>query len=328
MDKNNKQEERQEEKQKKSALDRINQGIDYGRNTKSAIQGTRKGINTARKGVKIARTTVSAIRGGQTIAAVATTAASTVPVWGPIALLIGFIVVVVIVIVIIITGISTPPACKSLTTDKTTVNIDNPATLSLIECPDSVTYAWVMPKAGGTFSTPTAQTTIYTPPDLNNDQMIKVIVNVCTQANTQNCSQYSLSLNISRATPSYPGITYSLKGPKDCDNPCRVKKGEPTDFNIEIKYDQDKAQAPIENVFAATTLSTAVFTINSISGKTTAEFNPNPPLIKYLWSLSENQRSQDENSRIKTFNFKINLTPYVNNIETSITLDMLIENEP
>ncbi|MEK7551530.1 MAG: hypothetical protein AAB532_02930 [Patescibacteria group bacterium] len=322
MDKNNKQEENQE-KQKKSAIDRLNQGIDYGRNTKSAIQGAKKGIKTARKGVKIARTTLNVIRGGQAVATIATTAASTAPVWGPIALVIGFILLVVIVIVVITTGVSVPPTCKSLTTDKTTVNKDNPATLSLNDCPENVTYSWTLPKIGGSFNTPSSNTTTYTPPGLNQDTKVKIAVNVCAQNNDQNCSEYSISLNISYAPPSYPGITYNLTGPKNCDNPCRVKKGEPVDFNIEIKYDQDKAEVPIENVSATITLSTAVFTINSISGKTTSEFNPNLPLVKYIWNLSENIRSQDEDSKIKTFIFKINLTPYINNVETGINLSIV-----
>ncbi len=323
MDKNNKQEERQEEKQNKSALDRVNQGINLARNARDTYNLSKrvskklKGSKQISRGASFAGKLAS--KGGQ---AIIRAAAGTIEIWGPIALVVGFIILVIIIIIIIFSGVQPPPACKSLTADKATVNKDNPTTLMLNDCPENVTYAWSLPKIGGSFSAPTSNTTTYTPPDLNQDTIVKVTVEVCAQANTENCSQYSISLNISYAPPSYPGITYSLKGPKDCNDPCRVKKGEPVTFNIEITYDEDKAEAPIENVSVALTLSTAVFTINSISGKTTAEFNPSLPLVKYLWDLSENQRPQDKDSKTKTFNFKVNLTPHVNNTETSINLDI------
>ena len=327
MDKNERQEGQGQEKQQKSAIDRLNQGIDTARNAKSTLETAKKGVKAAKKAAKTLRTASTEIRGGQTVVAAGSALIASAPVWGPIALIVGFFVLVIIVVIVIFTGVATPPACKSLTTDKITINKDNPATLALVECSENVTYSWVLPQIGGSFSAPSSQTTIYTPPDLNKDARAKISVNVCTQANAQNCSQYSINLNVSYAPPSYPGITYSLKGPKNCSDPCRVKKGEPVTFNIDVTYDETKA-APIENVSAVAGLSTAVFTINSISGKTTAEFNPNFPLIKYLWNLSENNSTTESGSRVKNFNFKINLTPHVNNVETSIALDMLIKDEP
>lgn len=327
MDKNEGQKDQGQEKQQKSTIDRLNQGINTVKDAKSAYKISKrfanklKGAKTTSKGFALAG------RGGQLAVRVVTTLASTVEIWGPIALIVGFFVLVIIAVIVIFTGVQTPPACKSLTADKTTINKDNPVTLSLVECSENVTYSWVLPQIGGSFSTPQSQTTIYTPPDLNKDARAKISVSVCTQANAQNCSQYSINLNISYAPPSYPGITYRLKGPNDCSDPCRVKKGELVTFNIDITYDETKA-APIENVSAVAGLSTAVFTINSISGKTTAEFNPNFPLIKYLWNLSENNSTTESGSRVKNFNFKINLTPHVNNVETSIALDMLIKDAP
>lgn len=320
MDKKEAQEEKNQDKQQKSAIDRLNQGYNATQNARNALNLTKK-ITGKMRGSKNA--SIGARLASKGAQAVVRVIVSTSEVWVPIALIVGFFVLVIIIVIVIFSGVQPPPACKSLTTDKTTINKENPATLVLNECPEGVTYTWALPEIGGSFSSGNSQTTIYTPPELNRDQAVKIFVIVCAKGNSENCSQYSINLNISYASPSYPGITYSLKGPKDCNNPCRIKKGEPTNFNIEIKYDQDKALVPIENVFATASLSTAVFTVNSISGKTTAEFNPNLPLVKYLWRLSENQRSQDKDSKIKTFNFKLNLTPYINNTETSINLNIV-----
>ena len=100
MDKNNKQEEN-EEKQKKGAVDRINQGINFARNAKDTYKFSKlvskklKGSKAASRGFSFASKGVQlAIKG----------AAATVEIWGPIALIVGFFVLVIIIVIVIFSG--------------------------------------------------------------------------------------------------------------------------------------------------------------------------------------------------------------------------------
>ncbi len=205
MDKNERQEGQGQEKQQKSAIDRLNQGIDTARNAKSTLETAKKGVKTAKGAAKTLRTASTVIRGGQTVVAAGSALIASAPVWGPIALIVGFFVLVIIVVIVIFTGVSAPPTCKSLTASPTTINNSVPAVLTLENCSENVTYSWDLPQIGGTFSAPQGTTTSYTPPKVNSDQKIYIFVNVCSSSNQDNCSQYSTpEITITNSSPD-PG---------------------------------------------------------------------------------------------------------------------------
>jgi len=209
MDKNERQEGQGQEKQQKSAIDRLNQGINTARDAKSALKIT-KGLANKAKGVnKTSKGFTLASKGGQLAVRVVTTLASTVGIWGPIALIVGFFVLVIIVVIVIFTGVSAPPTCKSLTASPTTINNSVPAVLTLENCSENVTYSWDLPQIGGTFSAPQGTTTSYTPPKVNSDQKIYIFVNVCSSSSPTNCSQYST-----------PELTISKEDLVSCNGYC------------------------------------------------------------------------------------------------------------
>ncbi len=191
MDKNERQEEQAQGKQQKSAIDRLNQGIDTARNAKSTLVTAKKGAKAAKKAAKTLRTASTVIRGGQAAVAVISALVSTAPVWVPVALIVGFFALVIIAVIVIFTGVATPPTCKSLTANPTTISNSVPAILTLENCSENITYSWNLPQIGGTFSASQSATTSYTPPKVSSGQKIHILVNVCSSSNQSNCSQYS-----------------------------------------------------------------------------------------------------------------------------------------
>lgn len=190
MDKNEGQKDQGQEKQQKSAIDRLNQGINTARDAKSAYKISKrlanklKGAKTTSKGFALAG------RGGQLAVRIVTTLASTVEIWGPIALIVGFFVLVIIAVIVIFSGVSAPPTCKSVTAQPKTISNALPATLTVGNCSEAVIYSWVLPQIGGVFSASQSATTLYTPPKVNATQKISILVNVCFSSSPNNCSQY------------------------------------------------------------------------------------------------------------------------------------------
>lgn len=190
MDKSEKQQEGAQEKQQKSALDRLNQGINTARDAKSAYKISKrfanklKGAKTTSKGFALAG------RGGQLAVRIVTTLASTVEIWGPIVLIVIFFVLVIIAVIVIFTGVSAPPTCEKITAEPKTISSALPATLTVENCSEGVTYSWVLPQIGGVFSASQSVTTLYTPPKVNATQKISILVNVCFASSPNNCSQY------------------------------------------------------------------------------------------------------------------------------------------
>ncbi len=215
MDKNERQEGQGQEKQQKSAIDRLNQGINLARDAKSTYEISKrvakklKRTKMASRGLSFASKEAQlAIRGAQLAIK---GAAATVEIWGPIALIVGFIVLVIIIIIIIFTGVSAPPTCRGLTANPTTISNSIPAILTLENCSENVTYSWDLPQIGGTFSAPQGTTTSYTPPKVNSDQKIYIFVNVCSSSNQDNCSQYST-----------PQLTISKEDLFSCNGYCAL----------------------------------------------------------------------------------------------------------
>ncbi len=321
MDKNQNQEEQRENQQQKSAVERLNEAAQKARQAKTAIEAAKKGKKVVKGAAKTLRTASTVLRGGQAAIAVASGVVATAPVWGPPVLIGGFFLLVIIIIIVIFSGVSAPPTCKSITAEPKKISNNLPSALTLEGCSENVTYLWELPSIGGVFSTPQSAITLYTPPSINETKKISIGVKVCFSSNANNCSIYQTpQLTIeSGQNPIYPGITYNLTGP-GCSETCNAEKGKPIVYNVDIEFNEDEADVTLDKVSAAVTLSTAVFTINNVTGVKTAQFNPNIPLVKYIWKLSDNVKSSEKNSKIKNFHFEIKATPYVDKTQTSVRL--------
>lgn len=261
MDKSEKQQEGAQEKQQKSAIDRLNQGINTARDARSAYKISKrfanklKGTKTTSKGFALAG------RGGQLAVRIVTTLASTVEIWGPIALIVGFFVLVIIAVIVIFTEVAAPPTCKSLTASPTTISNSVPAVLTLENCSENITYSWNLPQIGGTFSAPQSATTSYTPPVVNTTQKVSIFVNVCSSSAPNNCSQYQA-----------PELTIDKENISPCSrtDPAGCLKEE---FNIVVGGNAtEEKRSDIYRLLSEVAVATSYKTLLKTSGPTTVMF--------------------------------------------------------
>lgn len=326
MDKNEKADPNAEQKDQKSVVDRLNQIANDTQNVKKTVDSAQKGgkalknSQTVIKGAaRIARGAQAAYQGVVVVATTVSTAVETAPAW----IVLGIALLIIIVVIIILGG-SAPPSCQSLTTSDTVTSPNNPVTLTLAGCAEGTLYDWQTPSIGGSFSTNNTASTVYTPPDnAQNGTSFSILVRMCNLKAKNICSFYSSpEITIGSGTPNYPGISYNISGPNNCTDTCHIQKGEQISYNIDIAYDSSVAgAADLNKISAVVSISSVVFTVNSVTGTHTTDFSPNIPIIRYLWKLSDNATKNGDNG-VKNFHFEVKATPHVDKTQSSVNLNI------
>lgn len=185
-------ENEEEKKKKKGAVDYANQAYNKGSDAYNAykkVQGAVRAVRGAGAAAEGAETAVGA--------------ASTIEVWGPIAILALIILLIIIVIIIIFGGGAAGeiPTCETITSDSVSTTPGTPITITLNNCSANAIFSWSSSVDGGTFTPPDGQTTSYNAPTLPTyPAILTITANVCSNIAPTQCNQYAIDVSIGPPT--------------------------------------------------------------------------------------------------------------------------------
>jgi hypothetical protein len=168
--------------------------------------GTVGGVGTAGAGGAAGAAAGGAATGG-------VVAAESNPV-GWIITIIIIIIVLIILIIIMFSGGSSITCTGGISADSNTVSIANPTTITVGGCPDNVVYTWSEDPStplGGSFEPLGQASTVYTPPAVTINTSVIIDAKVCSDSTQNNCSSYSVTLQVVPATCSQLGGTCTSK---------------------------------------------------------------------------------------------------------------------
>lgn len=200
MDRNNPEDQ---QKQKKSNVDRANDLINKGHSTYKRARDAKKlykGLKAARAAGNTASAASSGVSGG-----VALFGSGAGEIIVAVLLFLLLVIVIVAIILVIIGSGATPPQCDGIDADSDKASTVNPVVVTVGGCPDNVTYSWKPPIKIGNYTDPVlgyvtpasgSASVLYYPESVANDTEVKLSVDVCWGYSSAACTTYELTVTV------------------------------------------------------------------------------------------------------------------------------------
>lgn len=183
-------ENQEKEKEKKGAVDYINQGYNKGKDAYNVLQKLQGGVRIAR---------------GTQFGTLIAEGASNVELYPIYAVALAFGILLLLVLVMIFGGGSkaaAAPTCQNITADSVTTTPGTPITITIDGCSiDNPIFSWTSSATGGTFTPTDTQSTLYTPPGFAAyPATITITANVCNPSVQTQCTQSVIEVTVAQAT--------------------------------------------------------------------------------------------------------------------------------
>lgn len=205
----------QQQEQKQSSIDRVNDLIDKARSARNSSKRARAAYRIY-KNIRRARAAATVIRGGVTAAqgtGAVTGAVASSEIWVPVLVFFLIVLLFFVLLVAIIGGISSnTPTCEKISASSTSASVADPVIITLDNCSENAIFSWSESLGGGVFTPGDAQSTTYTPPSVKTSSASTITGTICGASTPDLCSEYVIDINITASDCSSLGGVCTSSG--------------------------------------------------------------------------------------------------------------------